>query len=135
MKSNKDDFVKPKICWASVGETSYSLVPERYLLLDTNYFFAIDEPEELLAILNSKLITWWINSEDTQLGNGGAWRHYKYNLEKLHIPQDTHLFKEEISNILKKSRIDESKLSINEKVYALYKLSEKEIDFIENRER
>ena len=26
-----DDFNKPKICWASVGETSYSLVPSNFL--------------------------------------------------------------------------------------------------------
>ena len=79
-------------------------MPEKYLLLDTNYFFAKDNPNELLAILNSKLITWWINSEDTQLGSGGAWRHYKYNLEKLHIP-NTHLFDEEIAHIQKGQNI------------------------------
>lgn len=129
-----DDFFKPKIVWASVGETSYSLVPKEYLLLDTNYFFAIDNPSELLAILNSKLITWWINSEDTQLGNGGAWRHYKYNLEKLHIPQNTNVFKEFIKNILHNISVKESILSIDRKVYALYNLTEQEIAFIENRE-
>ena len=117
-----------------MGETSYSLVPKEYLLLDTNYFFAIDNPSELLAILNSKLITWWINSEDTQLGNGGAWRHYKYNLEKLHIPQNTNVFKEFIKNILHNISVKESILSIDRKVYALYNLTEQEIAFIENRE-
>ena len=134
MKSNKDDFFKPKIVWASVGETSYSLVPKEYLLLDTNYFFAIDNPSELLAILNSKLITWWINSEDTQLGNGGAWRHYKYNLEKLHIPQTNNSFTIEIRNILNHNLLTDSISAIDQKVYSLYKLNEKEIEYIENRE-
>ena len=127
-----DDFFKPKICWASVGETSYSLVPEKYLLLDTNYFFAIDEPNELLAILNSKLITWWVNSEDTQLGNGGAWRHYKYNLERLHIPQTKGLFTQEIVNIISNNNISENKESIDSKVYKIYGLSEVEIEAVES---
>lgn len=126
-----EDFKKPKIVWASVGETFYSLVPEMYLLLDTNYFFAKDNPNELLAILNSKLITWWINSEDTQLGNGGAWRHYKYNLEKLHIP-NTHLFDEEIAHIQKGQDILKYTKLIDDKVYDLYDLTSEEIDAIEN---
>ncbi len=56
------------------------------MLLDTNYFFATEYTEYLLGVLNSKLIMSWINSEDTPIGNGGAYRHYKYNLERLHIP-------------------------------------------------
>lgn len=127
-----EDFNKPKIAWASVGETSYSLIPEKYLLLDTNYFFAIDAPFELLAILNSKLITWWVNSEDTQLGNGGAWRHYKYNLEKLHIPITQNLFSIEIQCILNEHSLFENMKSIDQKVYGLYNLADDEIVEIEN---
>ena len=129
-----DDFFKPKICWASVGETSYSLVPKEYLMLDTNYFFAIENPSELLAILNSKLITWWIKSEDTQLGSGGAWRHYKYNLEKLHVPKTCNMFGELIKNIMTGRMLSESISEINKKVYALYNLTEDEIMYIEDRE-
>jgi len=81
-----EDFYKQKIVWASIGETSYSIIPKNTFLLDTNYFFTIkNEQRYLLAFLNSKLITYWINSEDTPIGNGGAYRHYKYNLEKLPI--------------------------------------------------
>ena len=74
-----EDFYKQKIVWASIGETSYSIIPKNTFLLDTNYFFTIkNEQRYLLAFLNSKLITYWINSEDTPIGNGGAYRHYKY---------------------------------------------------------
>ena len=130
-----DDFNKPKICWASVGDTSYSLVPEKYLLLDTNYFFSTDNPSELLAILNSKLITWWIKSEDTQLGSGGAWRHYKYNLEKLHVPKTDNLFHDLIENIIINHKLSDSMYKINHIVYELYHLTDEEIMYIEDRER
>ena len=133
IRCKSDDFNRSKIVWASVGETYYSFVPKEYLLLDTNYFFAIDAPHELLAILNSKLITWWINSEDTQLGSGGAWRHYKYNLEKLHIPYTMGVFTQDIENILKEVSSD-AVSSIDYKVYKLYNLSVEEIEYIENRE-
>ena len=60
-----DDFSKPKIAWSSVGATEYSLIPEGFMLLDTNYFLTCSNPYNLLAFLNSSLIVWWINSEDT----------------------------------------------------------------------
>ena len=129
-----EDFSKPKIVWASVGATEYSYVPSKYMLLDTNYFFASDKIEFLLAILNSKLITWWINQEDTQLGNGGAYRHYKYNLEKLHLPAPTNDFDISIDNILNKKDIYSNKSIINNLVYKYYNLSTEEILYIENGE-
>ena len=118
-----------------MGDTSYSLVPKEYLLLDTNYFFSIENPSELLAILNSKLITWWIKSEDTQLGNGGAWRHYKYNLEKLHIPKTHNLFHDLIENIMTDNKLSDSIYKINQIVYKLYQLTNEEIRYIEEREK
>ena len=122
-----DDFFKPKICWASVGETLYSLIPEGYLLLDTNYFFSIDEPRYLLIVLNSKLITWWINSEDTPIGSGGAFRHYKYNLEKICIPKFMpNLQTLDLEDFSLKNEFDKQ-------IYLHYGLSEDEIKFIENQ--
>ncbi len=134
-----EDFYQQKICWASVGETYYARIDKDKFLLDTNYFFATDCPEYLLAILNSKLIVYWINSEDTQIGNGGAYRHYKYNLEKLTVPQ---LSKREqmplIASVRKILEFQEKKLDttqlekeIDYFVYKLYELSQDEISFIE----
>ena len=121
-----EEFSKPKICWASVGQTSYSLIPPGYLLLDTNYFFAIDSPYYLLILLNSKLVTWWINTEDTPIGSGGAFRHYKYNLQKLSLPK----FIPELNNYNLKA-ID--KVSIYDNIINRYfRLTETEIQFIED---
>ena len=120
-----EDFDKPKIVWPSVGETFYCFVPAEYLLLDTNYFFPTDNPNYFTALLNSKLITWWINSEDTQIGPGGAYRHYKYNLEKLSLPQEI--------SLLTDCNLNESH---NEELFDkiindFYGLTEEEINYIE----
>ena len=126
-----DDFFKPKIVWASVGETQYSYVTEDFLLLDTNYFFSLGNPFFLLGILNSKLITWWINSEDTAIGSGGAYRHYKYNIEKLPIPnlkiKDISELTELVKNKLTSSNTE---TEIDHKIYKLYGLNDEEIKFI-----
>ena len=112
-----------------MGETFYSLIPSEYLLLDTNYFFSCDNPYGLLGLLNSQLITWWINSEDTQIGGGGAYRHYKYNLEKLSVPkQVSNLFKDiDFQSIKQQKYVDLA-------VCDLYDLTKQEIDFIESQQ-
>ena len=63
-----EDFSKPKIAWNSVGAIEYSFVTKDFLLLDTTYFFSISTSNVLLAILNSKLFTWWIALKDTPIG-------------------------------------------------------------------
>lgn len=128
-----ENFFKPKICWASVGETYYSLADKEKFLLDTNYFFAINEPEYLLGVLNSKLVTKWINSEDTPIGEGNAYRHYKYNLEKLPIPKyEGTALQQEIVD-LAKQRLNGITVDnlIDELVYSMYGLSLEEIKVVE----
>ena len=122
-----EDFFKQKVAWASVGETYYSLIPEGTFLLDTNYFFSTED-SWFLGFLNSKLITYWINSEDTPIGNGGAYRHYKYNLEKLPIIEIDDLIKTSIIELVKSKEYNK----IDQLLYKLYNLSEEEIKFIEN---
>ena len=122
-----EDFFKQKIAWASVGETYYSLIPEGTFLLDTNYFFSTED-SWFLGFLNSKLITYWINSEDTPIGNGGAYRHYKYNLEKLPIIEIDDLIKISIIELVKSKEYNK----IDQLLYKLYNLSEEETIFIES---
>ncbi len=135
-----EDFYRQKIVWASVGETYYSIVDTEMFLLDTNYFFTSEYSSFLIGILNSKLIRFWINSEDTPIGSGGAFRHYKYNLEKLSVPKL--LIEEqkefiELNNrlidnqlVLKKELLTSLEDELNKRVYKLYGLTEKEIEFI-----
>ena len=72
------------------------------------------------------LITWWINSEDTPIGGGGAFRHYKYNLQKLCLPKRIPALSDE----------DLSDLSLADKFDAIinrfFGLSEVEMLYINN---
>lgn len=88
-----------------------------------------------MAFLNSALAVWWINSEDTQLGTGGAWRHYKYNLEKLCIPTFYEGLETHINKILSSRGFydKESIKIINDKVFEIYKLDDDEIKFIQSQ--
>ena len=129
-----EDFDKPKIAWASVGETYYSLIPAGFYLLDTNYFFSIIEYHFLLAFLNSKSSTWWINQEDTKIGNGGAYRHYKYNLERLNIPHIESSFLHTVNEILDNIAIESNEICINSSIYRYYNFTDEEIAFIESQQ-
>ncbi len=123
-----DEFSKQKIAWASVGETFYSFIDENYCLLDTNYFFTSKDINYLIGILNSKLIKFWINSEDTKISENGAYRHYKYNLERLNIPLNNTPLTNEIKNYsLKKEYMEIDKI-----VYKIYNINDEEKFFIEN---
>ncbi|MBD3723700.1 MAG: Eco57I restriction-modification methylase domain-containing protein [Flavobacteriaceae bacterium] len=85
-----EDFYKEKIAWASVGATEYCFIEKDTFLLDTNYFLTFKNNNKidkyLLGVLNSKLIISWVNNEDTQVGTV-AYRHYKYNFERIPIPK------------------------------------------------
>jgi len=127
-----DDFSKPKIVWASVGETYYSLVPPDIFLLDTNYFFTTNVPYAFLALLNSKIITDYINCLDIQIGNS-AYRHYKYNIEKVPlIPLSTDqekLLSDKVKNFISTGD-RQILLDIENTICVLYNLSEEEKSFI-----
>ena len=139
------DFEKFKIVWASVGENEYSYIEKGIYLLDTNYFLVCDNEEilkYLIGVFNSKLFLFALSYKDTQLGDGGAWRHYKYNLEEMTIPEVDKKTEKEIVNLVekviegKKKGIDMRELEeeVDRLVYELYELSEEEIKIIEGKD-
>lgn len=108
------------------------------MLLDTNYFFATQSSMELLAILNSKLLHWWISKEDTPIGTGGAYRHYKYNLERISIPSISQEVKRRLQELVilietpnKKNDLERYEAEVNHIVYNIYLLTDEEIKEIE----
>ena len=114
-----------------MGATEYSYIPEKYLLLDTNYFFATHEPLDMLGLLNSKLVTWWINTEDTPIGNGGAYRHYKYNIERISLPAIDGRLQTFVTDILANKDISLNQQHIDNIVCHLYGLTDEEIAYSE----
>lgn len=134
------DFDKPKIAWASVGDVSYSYIPKGMLLLDTNYFIAYDDVLLLLALFNSKAVCNWIRYMDTPIGSGGAYRHYKYNLEKLCIPNMDDTTKQKLRNLTKEilelqktnplADISNLQATLDDTVFDLYKITSEERSYI-----
>lgn len=136
------EFEKEKVVWASVGETYYCWVDGKYYVLDTNYFTPSLNKWQI-GVLNSNLIIQYINGLDTLVGRS-AYRHYKYNFEKIPIPPITPSNKGIVENI---ERIVEKILSakkenpkadtleyerqIDQMVYELYGLTEEEIKIVE----
>lgn len=132
------EFEKEKIVWASVGTNEYCFVSGGYLLLDTNYF-AIGLNKYHLAILNSTLIIKrFIEETDTKVGTV-AYRHYKYNFEKVPIPKiskaEQKPFEEKVEEIMRLKELGENtaklEAEIDKMVYKLYNLNEEEIKIIE----
>jgi len=131
------EFTKEKIVWASVGLNEYCYIPKDFLLLDTNYF-ATGLSKYHLAILNSKLIiNYFIKDTDTRVGTV-AYRHYKYNFEKIPIPKISEAaqkpFEDLVDKILlKKEKGQDTKAEekeIDDLVYELYGMTKKEIKLV-----
>ncbi|EDO6593953.1 class I SAM-dependent DNA methyltransferase [Campylobacter coli] len=139
------EFEREKIVWASVGYIEHSFIPKDMLLQDTNYFFSTSN-RYLLGILNSKPITYYLADIQTPLGNTGAFRNYKYNIEKLPIPKinsKNQNIVDELINLVdeilkakeqdKNANTQELENKINSLVYKLYNLTEEEIKIIEGK--
>jgi hypothetical protein len=136
------EFEKEKVVWASVGETYYCWVDKNYLVLDTNYFTTSLQKWQL-GVLNSKFIINYINGLDTLVGSM-AYRHYKYNFEKIPFPiitprnesivkQIESLVEKIITSKQRNPNADTSQWEkeIDRLVYKLYDLTKEEIEIIE----
>ncbi len=139
-----DEFEKEKIVWASVGLTEYAMIPPGYLLLDTNYFVPIGDLF-VYGLLNSKLITAYVNSNDIKVGTI-AYRHYKYNFERIPIPVASQDDRKAVEEIVKsiigayKDNAEDSSFrefvahqmqEIDKLVYQLYDMTNDEIEWFE----
>ena len=142
VRRRKKDFEKDKIVWASVGANEYSYVEAHKYLLDTNYFLVCPNNsmlKYLIGVFNSSLFLFALSYKDTQLGDGGAWRHYKYNLEAMTVPIADESIKNKLVKLvediiqLKKENKDTSEIEeeVDRIVYSLYGLSDEEVRIIE----
>ena len=133
-----DDFSKQKIVWADLARTgnAFTYDDTKAIVLNTCYILtntADDESEikYLLAMLNSKLILFYMNLISSKLDETG-WRWFKQFVEILPIANiiDNSVFLGLIDKITN-STTNALENEINKLVYSLYGLSEDEVAFIE----
>ncbi|MDE6886009.1 MAG: hypothetical protein K2P17_03090 [Helicobacteraceae bacterium] len=133
-----------KIIWAEMTNTPcFTYDAQGFYINQTCYFIPRDDTY-LCAILNSKLIYFYMRQIASNLGDG-AFRWIKQYIEKLPIPKITKsnqkiadriiaLVDDILESKAKDSTLDTSKLEsqIDCLVYKLYSLTESEIKTIES---
>jgi hypothetical protein len=137
------EFAKEKVVWNTITDKIiFSYVKQDFYVLDSAFMFTGKDLKYLNALLNSKVIAWWIKLSSATLGEGsyGA----KIYIEKTPIPPIT-LANEPIVNQIETlvdeiltakkqnpqantSNLDEQ---IDQLVYQLYDLTEDEIKIID----
>ncbi|MCL4571653.1 class I SAM-dependent DNA methyltransferase [Campylobacter coli] len=142
-----EEFEKEKIVWAEMTkEACFVYDNSNFFTNQTCYFFTHCDYKYLLAILNSRLIVYYMQYISSHLGQG-AFRWIRQYIEKLPIPKinsKNEKLANELINLVdeilkvkeqdKNANTQELENKINSIVYKLYNLTEEEIKIIENKE-
>lgn len=142
-----EEFEKEKIVWAEMTkEACFVYDNSNFFTNQTCYFFTHCDYKYLLAILNSRLIVYYMQYISSHLGQG-AFRWIRQYIEKLPIPKinsKNEKLADELINLVdeilkakeqdKNANTQELENKINSLVYKLYNLTEEEIKIIENKE-
>ncbi|EAI0148784.1 class I SAM-dependent DNA methyltransferase [Campylobacter jejuni] len=142
-----EEFEKEKIVWAEMTkEACFVYDNSNFFTNQTCYFFTHCDYKYLLAILNSRLIVYYMQYISSHLGQG-AFRWIRQYIEKLPIPKinsKNEKLADELINLAdeilkakeqdKNANTQELENKINSIVYKLYNLTEEEIKIIENKE-
>ncbi|ENT1968509.1 class I SAM-dependent DNA methyltransferase [Campylobacter jejuni] len=141
-----EEFEKEKIVWAEMTkEACFVYDNSNFFTNQTCYFFTHCDYKYLLAILNSRLIVYYMQYISSHLGQG-AFRWIRQYIEKLPIPKinsKNEKLADELINLVdeilkakeqdKNANTQELENKINSLVYKLYNLTEEEIKIIEGR--
>ncbi len=147
-----DIFEDNKIIYPDISQDGgFYWDDEGFYFNNTVYMIAGQVKKSWLAILNSKLMSWYYKQIASGLGDKGV-RYFTQFVKELPIPENTEIFEKDVNKMLKlkkqlqntsentdkwnklKKQIQELDERINEKVHKLYGLSKEEIDIIENKE-
>ncbi|MDN2840016.1 Eco57I restriction-modification methylase domain-containing protein [Campylobacter jejuni] len=141
-----EEFEKEKIVWAEMTkEACFAYDNSNFFTNQTCYFFTHCDYKYLLAILNSRLIVYYMQYISSHLGQG-AFRWIRQYIEKLPIPKinsKNEKLADELINLVdeilkakeqdKNANTQELENKINSIVYKLYNLTEEEIKIIEGK--
>lgn len=136
MKSNKDDFLKPKIIFQEIVQESQFMIDNKmhFMCNDTCRIIVGKDIDFLLGIMNSKLFFYAIK---TYYGGGGLGKHavrMKHTFfQQFHCIKADSYIKKLVNSIVTTGSLTKEN-EINTQVYKLYNLTPEEIDYIENRE-
>ena len=138
-----DIFTKEKLFWMDlVDQGRFAYVKDEMFCADTAFMMSGESMRYLCAMLNSRLITWFIRN--TALTSGmGVPRWKKFAVERLPIPQISAAkqrpFIRLVDRILEakdadpKADTDEMEAEIDRLVYGLYGLTEGEINAVKGK--
>ncbi|MGN8468138.1 class I SAM-dependent DNA methyltransferase [Helicobacter pylori] len=139
-----EDFEKEKIVWAEMTDEPRFIYDNKGFLTNQTCYFIARDDKYLFAILNSKVIYFFMRQIASNLGEG-AFRWIKQFIERLPIPKITHKNQELADKItdcaeriLKskakdpKANTQELEKEIDALVYQLYNLTHEEIKTIED---
>ena len=139
-----EEFAKEKLLWIElVDRGRFSYDNSGIICANTAYMLSGDSIKYLCALLNSRLVTWFMNS--TALTSGmGATRWIKSFVETIPIPNldpdDQLPFVGLVDQILKaksydfQANITESEMKIDTLVYELYGLTNEEVSIVEGNQ-
>lgn len=137
------EFEKEKIVWQRVTQKfSFCLAPEGLYILDSMAFLIGNNAKYLIALLNSKLINFYIKTYVHQYADTGFLLSNQY-VEKIPIPpitKENQLIVSQIESLVdrilalkqKNCSVDTSQLEteIDNFVFKLYDLTQEEIDLV-----
>ncbi|NHB55028.1 class I SAM-dependent DNA methyltransferase [Helicobacter pylori] len=139
-----EDFEKEKIVWAEMTDEPRFIYDDKGFYTNQTCYFIARDDKYLFAILNSKVIYFFMRQMASNLGEG-AFRWIKQFIERLPIPKITPQNQELADKItdgakqilaLKekdpKANTQELEKEIDALVYQLYNLTDEEIKTIEN---
>ena len=135
-----DDFFLPKIVWGNLCLSAQFAFAEGGYFVNAPSTMIIPGNKYILAILNSQLADWYIR----QLGvtrNGGYFEYKPMFVEKLPIPmidyEDQAKYTEIVEDLLvcknKGISTETHEKMIDRMVFSLYKLTDDEIEYIQNQ--
>ncbi|GAA7320273.1 class I SAM-dependent DNA methyltransferase [Helicobacter pylori] len=139
-----EDFEKEKIVWAEMTDEPRFIYDNKGFYTNQTCYFIARDDKYLFAILNSKVIYFFMRQMASNLGEG-AFRWIKQFIERLPIPQITKSNQPTADKIIalvdkilalkeKDPKANTQKLEkeIDALVYQLYNLTDEEIKIIEN---
>jgi len=138
-----EDFFRQKIVWAELTRTGNSFTIDRaeFLLGNTGYIMTIKKGfedrirhEYLIAVLNSKMMLFYLDIISTRLDKTG-WRWLRQYVEQIPIPILAYEIQQDIALIVEKelvSKTEEGQAELDRIINKIYGLEIDEIKFLDS---